>query len=717
MTKKIALLFIIFFVTQNTFAQKEKTAQEVKKMIWPANDIAQTYKATADQEKDQSGVILYQKKYYNYKKKNKFAFSERYFRRRIKLLDKAAVKEYSDFKYNDEKYSKYWGSQNTRKIKGVRYFNVKVIKPDGKEIIVDLKKYTVKEDDEKKIAIPNLQVGDIVDYYYYNYKRQKAPQGYDFPSVESALVSYYPIVKYDIDINLEHSFYFNFKNVNGAPDLKPAKAAEPKQKRYVLSMENLASKKTEHWIFPYVAYPSIKFQVYFIPNSGLKKYANGFIAKEKGVVKKNVSQEEVLDYYKRYTFYAPSRSKKTKPGVKEKILEHYEVMRFNSLIKYIPVIESGDNTFNIYLLGTNYSLKDEDDFINDMTLYLSRLKINYEVIALKSRPYGNNKDLILAENMHLLLKVYLPNGEILYLEPIKNEPLNRIAGEINPYFEGNTGYAMDLKGKKVKTIKPTSIPVTTKDENTLERNVKVSFAPDFKQINFENKITATGHKKGIRAIYTRPYQYIAKDYKKNKSTQFFDFGGRNKRKERKKRYDAYINKEAKKHQKKLKEYIEEKYDAKIDNYKLNIDNYGRYHEQPDFVMTENFVVTDGFTKKAGKNILFQAGKLLGKQIHIDKDELDRTEDVYRSFASTTKHNITIDIPEGYTVKGLNKFNKTISNETGSFVSKAEQKGNQVIIKVTESYNHIFEPNKNWQKLVDILQTAYQLSQKKLLFKK
>ncbi len=721
MKQKIFSLLLIFTISfvQTGFAQKEKTAIEVKKMIWPTKDVAEKYKATEAQKKDQSAVILYQKKYYNYKKKNKFAFREQYYRRRIQLLDQAAVKEYSDFEYDDEKYKEYWGDQGTNKIKGIRYFNVKIIKPDGREIKIDVKKHTVKEDDVKKLAIPNLEKGDIVDYYYYHYKRLKAPMGYDFPSVETALVSDYPIVKYDVDINLERTFYFNFKNLNGAPDLKPAKTSNPKQKRYMLSMENIQPKKAKYWIFPYLAYPTIKFQVHFIPNSSLKKYANGFISKEKGVVKKSVSKEEVLNFYKnKYHFSSYVRSSVNKnKKIKEEILKKYEDIRFRSLILYIPAIESGIKYFNFAKMTYAQDLTKPSDFFAYMADYLRGKKIKYEMVVVKKRPFGGIDDLILAENLHMVMKIFLPGNEVMYLQSFNLSPLNGIAGEIHPYFEGNSAYSMTSKSRKFNSIKKVSLPVTTKDDNTLTRQTTVSFDQGFDKISYQSKLIASGHKKDVRDYYVRPYQYLDSDFKRYEVRQFYEFGSKSTRKENKKRYEAYKNKAKKEHLKKLKEFTEDRNEIKIDNYKLVVDNFGRYHDKPNLELTETYTITDGLTKKAGRNILFQAGKLIGKQIHIDKKEMERTEDIYKDYASTTQNIITINIPEGYTVKGLDKFNKSVTNETGSFVSSAKQDGNKIIITVKESYNKIFEPNKNWQKLVDILNTSYQFNQEKLLFKK
>jgi hypothetical protein len=77
----------------------------------------------------------------------------------------------------------------------------------------------------------------------------------------------------------------------------------------------------------------------------------------------------------------------------------------------------------------------------------------------------------------------------------------------------------------------------------------------------------------------------------------------------------------------------------------------------------------------------------------------------------------LDIPEGYTVSGLEKLNVKVENETGSFVSKAEIKDNKLVIVSTKNYINSYEPNANWKKMIAFLDAAYQFSQEKVLLKK
>lgn len=88
-----------------------------------------------------------------------------------------------------------------------------------------------------------------------------------------------------------------------------------------------------------------------------------------------------------------------------------------------------------------------------------------------------------------------------------------------------------------------------------------------------------------------------------------------------------------------------------------------------------------------------------------------------SFPRSFENEITFNIPEGYSVSGLEKLNKKVENETGGFVSTAEVKGNQLVIKTLKYYKNYFEPNTNWNKMIQFLDAAYQFTQEKVLLKK
>jgi len=88
-----------------------------------------------------------------------------------------------------------------------------------------------------------------------------------------------------------------------------------------------------------------------------------------------------------------------------------------------------------------------------------------------------------------------------------------------------------------------------------------------------------------------------------------------------------------------------------------------------------------------------------------------------SCARSFTYNISINIPDGYTTKGIEELNMSKSNEKGSFVSTASSDGKVVTIIVKRSFTKNFEPAANWGKLVELLDTVYDFNNKKILLEK
>src|SRR6185436_17094277 len=104
-----------------------------------------------------------------------------------------------------------------------------------------------------------------------------------------------------------------------------------------------------------------------------------------------------------------------------------------------------------------------------------------------------------------------------------------------------------------------------------------------------------------------------------------------------------------------------------DEYKLVTD--GRFDDDPALEYKEKFVVK-GLINKAGKNYLFDVGKIIGKQFELKEKELKRQSNINQGFARTITNTITITLPAGYGVDGLTDLNTTVDNEPMSFKSTA-----------------------------------------------
>ncbi|MBC8884342.1 DUF3857 domain-containing protein [Flavobacterium piscinae] len=126
------------------------------------------------------------------------------------------VKEFSEFTFKERFSSDKGWSRRA----GKNTLGIKVVKPDGKETIINVSKEAVDADKEKKIAIPNLEIGDIIDYYLHSEEPFKSQLEMGFDPVERTLGDVYPIMDYKLIFQTENDFFLNFATYNGAPELK-----------------------------------------------------------------------------------------------------------------------------------------------------------------------------------------------------------------------------------------------------------------------------------------------------------------------------------------------------------------------------------------------------------------------------------------------------------------------------------------------------------------
>jgi hypothetical protein len=143
---------------------------------------------------------------------------------------------------------------------------------------------------------------------------------------------------------------------------------------------------------------------------------------------------------------------------------------------------------------------------------------------------------------------------------------------------------------------------------------------------------------------------------------------------------------------------------------------GVRHNAPDFIYSSKFNMA-GLVKKAGNNYILEVGKLQGSPLKVDEDQRQRKLDVYAPFARSIQYELAIDIPEGYSVEGVEALARKVENSTGSFIVEAATKGSTLAISVRKTYNNAYEPFTNWTGMLAFIDAANEWSNSKILLKK
>jgi hypothetical protein len=102
---------------------------------------------------------------------------------------------------------------------------------------------------------------------------------------------------------------------------------------------------------------------------------------------------------------------------------------------------------------------------------------------------------------------------------------------------------------------------------------------------------------------------------------------------------------------------------------------------------------------------------------VTQDERKREVDAYMGFPRSMRNIINFTIPAGYKAVGVQNLNMNIDNEAGTFAVQASVEGNMLNILVKKLYKQMIVKKEDWDKLLQMLDAAFNFSQKKILLKK
>jgi hypothetical protein len=121
------------------FGQTESEKRIVREKMWQLPDAGFTQTQVPDKWKNESAVVLYRSMEYEVKKEVflNYVYENLYTRNRIKLLDQAAVKDFSEMSFDasTSQLMDAFGASNKVNV----FVGIKVIKPGGQEREVTLK--------------------------------------------------------------------------------------------------------------------------------------------------------------------------------------------------------------------------------------------------------------------------------------------------------------------------------------------------------------------------------------------------------------------------------------------------------------------------------------------------------------------------------------------------------------------------------------------------
>ncbi len=720
--KKLFVFALISILLNSVVAQVDEMS--VRKKMW-AEKFPMPDSAMREEFKDESAVILHKSEVFEYKRNAIGAKvnTDSFLRMQIWLLDESAVEEYSELKFSKLGISSY-------KREGT-LIGIKVIKPDGTERIVNLNDAVkmrifrdaaqLKEtsDSYNKVAIEDLEKGDILDFYVVNISRINSaffnyPGYYAFDPEIVVFKSDYPILDGNVSFLVERNCYINLSLPAGYE--YPAAKERDGKLYYELSYFSKEKIKSLHWTAPLVTEPVLKFQVIvaFSGTNLVNKHFIGTVGKPKTAPEKS-DYKRMLEYLSNHSELKSNFQIETRRFLKKQRLNPADTLLISDLYYFTRNYLYFDY---LYYYGSRYVnsvFYDEFEFVRLFSSFLKKNNIVHEVFLGVDKSVGNIDLALLHEELTPGIKIETHNGTYIIYKPYPHSLLE----------EGRDG----LKGTRVFTtkiapdvkrfvMKEDTLPSANYTDNVLTESYSVAFTGEENQIEVKRNVHVTGCMKSQFSFLVRE----ASDYFDNESEAIQDICILNNiQKNRRANLIDDIQKKKSERQREKREaakmLLKEMNNIQdAENDTLIVNAMGRTKDVKYISFSQSFKTHD-VINQAGDYLVVDVSKLFGKFAVFPDDEKERNVDVYMDCPRSLQWNIEIIIPDGYSAGSLEVFNDSIKNSTGGFECFAREESGKVVIQAHKYYLHDYEPVENWPELLSMLEFSNNISQQKVVFSK
>jgi len=731
MKKHIAILFFFFVSAINLHADNyQEYAQKIREVVWNWDIEAFNNYSIPEQYSNESAVILARHQQIEATGKNKFNLNailwadvskQLYYtnidRIMIKLNDEKALNEYSELSFRKEiKVRGLWRSNKLKMVLGAR-----IIKPDGSIHTIDVDKDAVIATEGKKeeeaytlLAIKGLEKGDILDYFY---SEEMELETLNVPSLFFRFFSDYPTLFYSIECVLGEKLTVEYRSVNGAPDFEKTKDED---KNVILkavrkNLQVVDNQDEIRWLSAYRNLPLIRMEILNNSSNLIPKSGN---ARKNGVYK-DVSYEDILKDKKSEFSSWSGRMRWMKDIYKKanKAIANYKLQN--------PAVSNDDLALYIYD-ALRFYWPNNNNF-PALMFYIALEKTLKEnqiesKVCFTTHRYGSRQAEVLSVD-DLYAFISANNDRQLFFYPNGY----RYAGEIPSVYAGENVSAIS-----VQKYRPSSnfgiegldsefrIPESSPEENKSRTVATISLSDKNPlELIINRNISCSGTTKNERQRLLTLYEDWDILMRKRLliSTDFWqDIESDKNDRKYIERYKTFFE-EKKKEQKELVQAEWKEYHG-INSGELirySIENLGATPENPNFEMQIEYTI-DGLVKKAGNNLLLEAGKLIGNQWIPSEKERTRDFDSFIESPILIENEILITIPEQYIAEGIENLNQNIENKWGKFASSASLEGNLLKIVTIKVYKKNFVPQNEWQALLEMIDKTNEFYSQSIILK-
>lgn len=533
--------------------------------------------------------------------------------------------------------------------RSVRDFHARIIKPDGKIVVLSEDKITETEVGKvKSLVFEGVQEGDIIEYYYI---LKEVPQSNDVEIIQREI----PILESKMEFSAS-GVGFNILTTGNLERIE-------NDGRTTIIGKNIPAYKDESNNKKVANLYKIIYQAYTkgVANSNTwDTFFTNALGKFKGT---QISKGKSKNFVKDLNLNDASKT------IDQRITALDLYIKSNFEIK-----ERGDATKLKKDLSEGKQKVTYSEMLSLVAMALTEMKIHFQVIATMDRFLGDLDKKDVYFSFPFTYEIYIPKTK-KFIAPFED-----FVNYGFPTWEvqKTTGIIYDCQvGERPKcSFETLDIPFTPADFTTTKTQIALKLTPDQQNVSIEKSTATSGYAGQINRGNIREIKAI----------------------DDKIQLEKYVN------------YVcLEGVEAKLLEYSFDNEAIENNYTNTPFIFKCKAETKTDFIETAGNLLLVNLGKSIGTQSNLYQ-ETTRENPVELQYAKKYEHQITFEIPTNYEIESFKDFivNKTFFKDKVlicSFISAAKIDNTKLVIDVTETYNDITYDLKEYNSYRDVINAS------------
>lgn len=655
-------------------------------------------------------------------------------RQLIAVQDQAAVEYLSETSFNEfTSRNTGYGQLTTRSFLGVR-----VIKPDGQisEINPDQdevrRRYNIGQG--VRVAIPNLQPGDLLDFYFVT-ESDGEPANFSTFNYQSSLASRLPVLNSRKEFETGPDFAVEFHNLNGAPAFQTTETGKGRWKLSHFSDSLYRIPKQLGFVMEKRQFPLLQVNIMqgdLAPYTSLTRRQPGTMhadpAQDRFLWDELIALNLMKPFVLRAGGYLVGEKSAAVRGFFDSLAQSGRQLAQDSLAADLYYMFRFDYMFNMAGRMSAKTIANLNTALFDPVLYHYLLSEYFKLHNLKSEvviasPIDEPafRDVIDCRDYELMTAVNAGH-DILFGANDLYSPAFYTPSRL----EGVTdAVAVDTRGTTSRlghdyVARGMQVPYSEAFQNVREEELALIPDPGCAGLRVARTTKLSGHYKDKIQSHLLTiedfYNYERSFYHETRTLEA---------KVLERREPGTIGSELKAALAKARAEQQQYFETEAKNWILPeltelkspvVHNPGVRHSDQVFQYGSRFRA-NSLLRAAGNNYMLEIGKLIRKVDGISADQKQRSIDAYLGFANIYRGAYTVRVPEGFTAVGVEALNRSVETDAGSFIVKANLDGSIINVNLELICRDSKYSPQDWSKLAEVLEAAGSWKSSRILFRR